>query len=276
MAKSKPAQGYVMYDSEEAERTLNPKFMTPFLIQAQTAEFAKLKEVIDEVYQRYQRPLTIFDIGIGYARVPVLLRKNVDTWNKISRYVGIDNSQRCVDRSKKIIQSEKIIDKVEVVKFDALQLGNAHSEPFTMIRHDLVICTYFTAGDFKPDKIKLQTDTNGNITDYDINLLNPNQNFVAVFEGAYDLLSDGGKIVIGSVYLDNEDTRKRQEQFYENCGMTVITSKKDPFTATKEGFWSERFSQKKIYKYLSWIPPSKIEIVPLDDHDFAIMVIVNK
>jgi tRNA1(Val) A37 N6-methylase TrmN6 len=273
--KSKPERSYVMYSTKEAERTLRPKYMTPYHIQAQWAEFTKLKEAIGEVYRARNRALSIFDIGIGYARIPTLLR-TVDTWNKVSRYVGIDISQHCVTQSKRIVTSKKIEDKVEVLKFDAVHLSTKYDESFRQEKYDLVVCTYFTAGDFKPDQIELQTGKDAQIVDYDINLLKPNQNFVAVFKGAFDLLSDGGKIILGSVYRDNELTRTKQERFYTKCEMTVITSERDPFTATKEGFWSERFSEEKIHDYLSWIPSSKIELVPLDDYDFAIMVIITK
>jgi SAM-dependent methyltransferase len=264
-----------MYSTKEAEHTLRPKYMTPYHIQAQWAEYTKLKEIIGEIYGTRKRVLSIFDIGIGYARIPVLL-KTVDTWNKIARYVGIDVSQHCVTQSKRIVTSKKIADKVEVVKFDAVDLSSSSNASFKREKYDLIVCTYFTAGDFKPSQIELETNKRAQIVDYDINLLKPNENFVAVLRGAYEMLSNGGKIVLGSVYCDNDTARKIQERFYAKCGMTVITSDRDPFTATKEGFWSERFSEQKIHDYLSWIPSSKIELVPLDDYDFAMMIIINK
>ena len=263
-----------MYSMKETCRTLNPEYMTPYHRQAQWAEITKLKELIGEVHNELKRSLTIFDIGIGYARVPVWLSQ-VPTWNKIAKYVGIDISPRCVAKSKKIIREVKIDDKVEVNKFDAVRLGSS-SAGFSRDKFDLVICTYFTAGDFKPHEIELKTKEDGSIVDYDIDALRPNNVFVAVFKGAYDLLKDGGRIVLGSIYLNNDLARITQEDFYKRCGMTVITSTKDLFAATKEGFWSERFDQHRIYSYLSWIPASNIEFIPLDDYDFAIMVVIRK
>jgi len=267
--------GYVMYSRREVERTLNPRHMTPYHTQAQWAEYSKLKEIIGEVYRTRKRPLQIFDIGIGYARVPVLL-STVNTWGKIGSYVGIDVSQHCVTQSNRIITRRRIENKVEVVKFDAVYLSIDHGESFRRNKYDLIVCTYFTAGDFKPEQIQFETKTNEQIVDYDTNLLKPNENFVAVFKGAYDLLSDEGKIVLGSVYCDNSLARKIQEDFYKKCGMTVITSQKDEFVATREGFWSERFNEEKIRNYLSWIPADKIELFHLDDYAFAVMVIISK
>jgi len=266
---------YVMYSRREVELTLDSRYMTHYHTQAQWAEYSKLKEIIGEVYRACKRPLQVFDIGIGYARVPVLL-STVDTWGKIARYVGIDVSQHCVTQSKRIITRGGIADKVEVIKFDAVDLSTDDGDSFRQNKYDLIVCTYFTAGDFKPEQIQFETGKNGQISDYDINLLKPNESFVAVFKGAYDLLRDGGKIVLGSVYCDNDLARKIQEEFYRRCGMTVITSQKDPFTATKEGFWSERFNEEKIRDYLAWIPSAKIESIPLDDYDFATMIIINK
>jgi len=273
--KSQRESNPVMYSSREARLTLNPRYMTPHHKQAQWAEYTKLKEIIGEAYKEHKHTLRIFDIGIGYARIPVLLSA-VDTWKKISRYVGIDVSPHCVTQSRRIITSKEIADKAEVVQFDAVNLKTDHGEPFRRDKYDLVICTYFTAGDFMPKQIQLETDKKRLIAGYDVDLLKPNEDFVAVFRGAFDLLRDGGKIIIGSVYRDSDLARKIQEEFYRKCKMTVITSQKDLFTATKEGFWSERFNEERIYKYLSWIPRDKIELIPLDDYDFAVMIIVNK
>lgn len=264
-----------MYSSREAQRTLHPRFMTPYHIQAQWAEYSRLKEVIGGVYRTRKRTLRIFDIGIGHARIPNLL-SSVETWNKIEKYVGIEVSEQCVTQSRQIIKSKGIADKVEVIAFDALNLKTDRGESFRQNSYDLIVCTYFTAGDFRPDGIQLRTKKNGQIAHYDLSLLKPNENFVAVFKGAFGLLRDGGKIVLGSVYCDNDSARKIQEEFYIKCGMTVITSQKDEFAATKEGFWSERFNQKKIYTYLSWIARAKIEVIALDDYDFAAMIIVSK
>jgi len=267
--------GSAMYDSENARRTLDPKYMLPCHRQAQWAEITKLKEIIGEVYSTLKRPLSIFDIGIGYARVPIWLSR-VPTWDKIAKYVGIDVSKYCITQSRRVISRKKIANKVEVVQFDAINLNKSSADFLKKSKYDLVVCTYFTAGDFKPNEIKLEAKENGLIVDYDINALKPNKNFNAVFTGAYDLLKEKGKIVIGSIYWDNSYVRKLQEDFYKTCGMAVITSSKDLFTATKEGFWSERFDQPRILSYLSWVPRNKIELIPLDDYSFAFMVIIHK
>jgi len=263
-----------MYKDDKARRTLFPRYLTEYHTQAQWAEFTKLKEIIGNTYRSLERPILIFDIGIGTSRVPLLLSR-VATWEKIGKYMGIDISPFCVDRSRRVAKARRIDDKLEVVLFDALDLSTRASELLKYGEYDLVVCTYFTAGDFKPDEIKLERK-GGVIANYDLGLLKPNKNFIAVFKGALSLLRCGGQVVIGSLYRDTPFVREIQEKFYKKCGMTVITSEEDPFTATEEGFWSERFSKEKVYEYLPWIPRNRIEQTPLDDYDFAFMVSIKK
>jgi SAM-dependent methyltransferase len=249
--------------------------MTAYHQQAQWGELLRLKEVIGEVHNARKHQLRILDIGIGFGRIPRLLSR-VDTWEKIAEYIGIDISEFSVATSKRIITSLGIADKVEVILFDATKLSTCLHGDFWKEKFDVALCTYFTAGDFQPGEITLQTAENGLIADYDINALEPNKNFVAVFKGAYQLLRDNGRIVIGSAYRDSDLARRIQEDFYRKCGMTVITTSKDPFTATKQGFWSQRFDKGRIYDYLSWVPSNKIRILPLDDYDFALTIVIDR
>lgn len=273
--KPNPTSIPATYNRVEAQRTLNPRYMTVYHQHAQWAELLRLKEIIGELHSYSKHPLRILDIGVGFGRIPRLLSR-VDTWKKISRYIGIDNSKFSVNTAKRIMKSIGIADKVNVILFDGTNLCTSSDEILLKERFDAVLCTYFTAGDFQPDEIALQTAENGMIAEYDVNVLKPNKRFVAVFEGAYRLLRDNGKIIIGSVYCDTDLARRVQEDFYQRCGMTVITTSKDSFTATSQGFWSQRFDKHRIYKYLSWVPNDKIRFLPLDDYEFALAVVVDR
>ena len=269
------AKYFVMYRHKMAERTLREEFMTPYVKQAQWAEFTELKRIIEESYQQFNRPLKILDIGVGNARIPVILSE-VETWDKIKLYIGIDNSQKLITLSKKIIKERKLGNKVKIIYFDGTKLQQKAPNKIFKHKYDLIICTYFTAGDFKPQEIKIAVGKDGLIVKYNQKLLKPNDNFVSVFKGAYNLLNLGGKIILGSVYINNKKTRERQEDFYRKCGMHVISSENDSFVMTKEGFWSQRFTKKIIYDYFSWIKKRNIKIIPLDDYNFAEMVVITK
>ena len=58
--------------------------------------------------------------------------------------------------------------------------------------------------------------------------------------------------------------------------MTVITSPADSFTATKEGFWSQRFTKQKLFNYLPFVDRNKIVFKELDTYNYAMQVLVRK
>ena len=76
--------------------------------------------------------------------------------------------------------------------------------------------------------------------------------------------------------IDNDETRKKQEDSYKAFGWDVITDRKDAFTATKDGWWSLRFTKKRVYDYLRFIPKNKLSFIPLDTYDYSMMVRIKK
>lgn len=263
-----------MYGNKKVDNTLDPNFMTSFLKNAQIAELNELLNLIDEIYLKINKPLKILDIGVGDGRIPLALSKS-KVWNKINLLVGIENSQIEAHKAITTIKNTGIEDKVKIIKFDALNLESKKFE-LSEQKYDLIICTYFTPGNFKPDEIRIETDKNEKIISYSKKSLNPNKNFIRVFKSAYKTLNSDGKIFLGSIYIDTDENRKRQEEFYEKCGMTVITSENDEFTATKEGFWSERFTKEKVFKYFSFVPKEKIKFIALDNYNFAWSITVSR
>jgi len=264
-----------MYRHQKVGRTLNKIFMTPFLKKAQIAEFRELRSIITETCAETKRPLNILDIGIGDGRIPRLLARE-KTWGKIKLYVGIENSRTSIRKCREALAAIGIENKTRIFYFDAADLGVRDSSAIFKYSYDLIICTYFTAGNFKPDEISMIAGKDGFIRPYPQSSLEPNRKFVGIFKAAHRLLSEKGRIVLGTTYIDTDANRIRQEDFYRKCGMTIITSKSDSFTATKEGFWSQRFTRKRIRDYFSWHDEKKIELRPLDGHDFARMVIIGK
>jgi hypothetical protein len=135
-----------------------------------------------------------------------------------------------------------------------------------------VIATWFTAGNFYPEDFSFDSyQESGAKLD-----LSKNEKFEAVFKNAYGLLNNGGGIVIGSCYIDKDSTRQKQEESYIKMGQTIITDKNDSFTATKEGFWSQRFTKDKLRSYLNFVDPAKISFTPLDTYDYAMQVRIRK
>jgi SAM-dependent methyltransferase len=256
-----------MYDDEN---TLKKSFDTGFIpeesLQAQWAELIELKKVISDLFWRKKSTLTILDIGIGNARIVKHLSAIPEIWKMVERYDGTDNVQSCVDISNSTIHELKLQDKVKVYLLEATQLNKWGKT------YDLIITTWFTAGNFYPDNFSFETYKNSKER-LDLTV---NKKFDLIFSNAYRLLNPGGEIVIGACYIDNDNTRKKQEAFYKKMGMHIITTEKDSFTATEERFWSQRFTRERLYNYLHFIRHDNISFIPLDTYDYAMQVRIKK
>ncbi len=256
-----------MYDNENTVKaSFDLNYISEYLLQAQWAEFIELKKVIAEVSNRNKRPVTILDIGIGNARIPKHLCGIKDIWEQVAYYDGTDNAMACVEISNKEISALNIQDKVTAHFFDAAKLSEWKK------KHDMVITTWFTAGNFYPDDFPFDTYKDSKER-FD---LSTNKKFTFIFKNAYELLNPGGEIVIGACYIDNDATRKKQEESYLKMGMNIITNEEDSFTATKEGFWSQRFTKEKLINYLSFVNPRKIYFTPLDTYNYSMLVRIRK
>lgn len=256
-----------MYDNEKIVRgSFDINYISEYLLQAQWAEFIELKKVITEIAGRNNKPLTILDIGVGNARIPKHLCGIKEIWNKVAFYDGTDNATACVEISNNEIDMLNIRDKVTVHLFEAINLDKWRK------KYDMVITTWFTAGNFYPEDFPFDTYKDaGQKLD-----LTTNEKFITIFKNAYNLLNPGGEVVIGSCYIDSDATRLKQEESYHKIGMTVITDSTDSFTATRERFWSQRFTKEKLFSYLSFVEPSKISFIPLDTYNYAMQVRMRK
>ena len=256
-----------MYDNANTVKaSFDLNYVSEYLVQAQWAEFIELKKVIHQVADRKKSPVGILDIGIGNARVAKHLSGIKDIWDMIAFYDGTDNALACVDISNDVVRQSGIEDKVSAFFLDAKNLDQLDK------KYDLVITTWFTAGNFYPDDFPFATYKNsGQRLD-----LATNKKFTSIFSKAYDLLNSGGEIVIGACYKDNDATRLKQEESYRKMGMTVITDENDSFTATRDQFWSQRFTKEKLFSYLDFIPAEKFLFTDLDTYDYAMQVRIKK
>jgi len=134
-----------MYDKpKHVEDTFNEENLSEYLIHAQKVEFIELKKVVSELYKKKKSPLTILDIGMGDGRMLKLLSQNKEMWSAIEHYDGIDVAQNCIDISIKVVSELKINKKVTVKLLDAVDLKTIKK------KYDLIISTWFTAGNFYP------------------------------------------------------------------------------------------------------------------------------
>lgn len=256
-----------MYDNKDVfEKSWDKNYLSEELIQAQWAEFVELKKVIAELYKKKKTPLSILDIGIGNARIAKHLSGIPEMWDMVGSYDGTDNAEACVLLSRQTAKELKIDDKVAVYLEDAINLDKWKK------KYDLIIITWFTAGNFYPNNFNFE-NYNPSENRFD---LSRNKKFETIFSNLYQLLNTGGEIVIGACYIDNDRTRLKQEHSYLLMGMTILTDAKDSFTATKEKFWSQRFTEEKMRQYLSFVGAEKITFTALDTYDYAMQVRIKK
>jgi hypothetical protein len=256
-----------IYDTEnDVEHTFNSEFFPEEQLQTQWAEFIEFKKVITELYHRLKHPLSILDIGVGNARVVPHLCGISEIWQMIGSYHGIDNADACLAISNSVIKELKIDDKASVGFLEADDIARLDKS------YDIIITTWFTAGNFYPPDFPFESYKESRDK---INLAT-NKRFTKIFSDAYNLLNPGGEIILGACYFDNAATRLRQEGFYKKLGMEVITDETESFTATKEKFWSQRFTKEKLRNYLSFAAPENITFTMLDTYDFAMQVRIKK
>lgn len=256
-----------MYDNPDTvAHSFDENYLSPYLIQAQWAEFVSLKKVIYELSQRFQRPIRILDIGVGSGRIIQNLHDIPEIWQFIGHYTGTDNADLCLELASKMVNDLDINDKVTLLNLDAVALHQLTG------MYDLIICTWFTPGNFYPDDFDFEHYSRAT-SKLDLTI---NVKFTSIFSQAYSLLASQGEIVLGACYKDNEATRLKQEFSYQKMGMTIITSPQDSFTATQERFWSQRFTKEKLYAYLPFIAPHQISFEDLDTYDYAMQVRIKK
>lgn len=253
-----------MYDNDKhLEDTFTESNLSPYLLQAQWSEFIELKKAISEIYYHKNDLISILDIGIWDARIIKNLFPIEELWSKIKQYDWIDIAENCIKLSKEVFHKLGIADKTTATLEDATNIDQIGK------KYDIILSTRFTVWNFYP--------TNFDFDDfkpwYD---MSENDKFSSIFEKAYNMLNDEWEIIIGSVYIDNEATRKKQEQAYKDFWWTVITDERDCFTASQDGRWSQRFTKQRVYGYLDFIPQEKIEFIPLDTYNYAMMIRIKK
>lgn len=256
-----------MYDNPDTvTHSFDENYLSPYLIQAQWAEFVALKEVIHELSLRLQRSIRILDIGVGSGRIIQNLHDIPEIWQYVAHYTGTDNAVLCLDLASKMVNDLGINDKVTLLNLDAVAL---HQLTGT---YDLIMTTWFTAGNFYPDDFDFKGYSRAT-SKLDLTV---NSKFTSIFSQAYGLLAPQGEVVLGACYKDNDATRMKQELSYQKMGMTIITSPEDSFTATQERFWSQRFTKEKLYAYMPFVGQQQFAFKDLDTYEYAMQVRIKK
>ena len=108
--------------------------------------------------------------------------------------------------------------------------------------YDLVYCLYFTPGNFRDVSDDLETYTDA--------YLDRNPAFIRIFSKFYAALKKGGQMFL-TVYKDVPAAEAEQRDFYRKTGQQVLTAPGSRFVATREKFWSVRFTRESMLSNLS-------------------------
>jgi SAM-dependent methyltransferase len=256
-----------IYDNDLiANNSFDLNYIPKYLQHAQWAELIELKKAIVEIHLRLQRPIRILDIGVGNARIAMEIADINEIWGCIDYYLGIDNAQNCIEMAAENIKKYGLGNKVKLQLIEAEKLDEIDD------KFDIVMTNWFTGGNFYPFSFNLkEIETNWHLFD-----LNTNDKFDMIMNKGFNLLNKNGELILGALYKQNDATRQKQEKSYLQMGMTIITKPEDTYTATKEGFWSQRFTEAQLYDYLHFANKENIEIIDLDNYDYAMQVRIKK
>ena len=107
--------------------------------------------------------------------------------------------------------------------------------------YDLVFCLYFTPGNFRDrfEDLSLYTDAN----------LDDNPAFQLIIRKFYRALKANGRMYL-TIYKDVPEAAGCQMDFYQKTGQHVITDTNPRFIATREGFWSVRWTRESMLSNL--------------------------
>jgi SAM-dependent methyltransferase len=174
-------------------------------------------------------PYKIADIGCGNGYHAVMLAP------VLLLYHGFEISPAIAETAQSQWRKENI-DNAQIF------LGNAAETPLNNEFYDVVLCLYFTPGNFR--------DRSDDLSLYSDAYLDRNPQFIRVVSHFYRAMKIGGSMFL-TIYKDTPEAEAAQIDFYENTGQHVVTAPGSRFVATAEGFWSARWTRDSMLSNLS-------------------------
>lgn len=205
------------------QRALFSDYSPPLLREARQRQ--------DEIMARRfaGKALRIADLGCGDAYHASMLAPGY------TLYHGFELAPAMAAMARARIEREGL-DKATLFEGDVAQM------PLPETSYDLVICMYFTPGNFRDvaDDLSLYTDE----------YLDHNPVFTRIMRRFFDLLSEDGAMFL-TVYKDNAEAEAAQHDLYRNSSQHVVTPPGSRFVATREGFWSARWTRRSMRSNLA-------------------------
>lgn len=227
------------YESESVQKTLDNSYVPKLILEARQLQDQIIKE------RFHGKPIAIADIGCGDGYHGEIFAPDC------LLYHGFEISSEMALKTRKRWESNGL-KNARVFQGDA---ARAVIPPQT---YDVAWSLYFTSGNFR--------DEFDDVNQYDDNYLNQNPAFIRIIRNFYNALKPNGKLFL-TVYKDKPETEDAQRTFYLKTGQTIITDPGSRFVATKENFWSVRWTQESMLSNLAacGIGPHQVLFNELND-----------
>lgn len=227
------------YEEESVQKTLDNSFVPTPILNA--------RKIQDEIITRRfkGRPLRIADIGCGDGYHGETFAPDC------LHYHGFEISSEMAKKTRNLWKSLGL-NNTKVTEDDA---STVKLESDSL---DIAWSLYFTSGNFREEF--------DDIRKYDDAYLDANPQFIKIISNFYNALRRGGKMFL-TVYKDAPVTEKAQRTFYKQTGQTVVTPLGSRFVATKENFWSVRWTKRSMLANLAQcdIAPEQVKFNDLNE-----------
>ncbi|MCG8436206.1 MAG: class I SAM-dependent methyltransferase [Gammaproteobacteria bacterium] len=236
------------YQNAAVKRTLESSYCPEPIRQARERQ----DEILSERFQ--SGSYRIADIGCGNGYHAVMFAPCA------ALYHGFEISSDIAETARALWQKEDI-NHARIFVGDVLE---AHLENEF---YDLVLCLYFTPGNFRDQSTDLSLYTDA--------YLDRNPQFIGMVSRFHAAMKTGGAMFF-TVYKDVPEAEAAQIDFYENTGQHVVTQPGSRFVATAEGFWSARWTQASMLSNLNECGIKPGDVIFNDLNSIAWLVEIKK
>lgn len=236
------------YEDESVQKTLVDSYVPAPILQARKTQ----DKIIIERFKG--KKLNIADIGCGDGYHGEIFAPDAVC------YHGYEISSEMANKTRERWKTNGL-NNAEVFQ------GDAGSMALESDKYDIAWSLYFTSGNFR--------DEFDDIRKYDDAYLDKNPKFIKIISNFYKALKTGGKIFL-TVYKDCPKTEAAQRKFYKDTGQTVITPLGSRFVATKENFWSVRWTERSMLSNLNECGIKPEQVVFNDLNEVSWLVEITK
>jgi SAM-dependent methyltransferase len=234
------------YEAKSVQKTLDNSYVPKPILEARKVQDKFIKN-------RFKgKKIAIADIGCGDGYHGEIFGP------ECILYHGFEISSEMAKKTRRKWKNQGL-KNTQVIK------GDAGGVKLKESAYDVAWSLYFTSGNFREEFDDIRC--------YDDAYLDKNPAFIKIVSNFYNALKPGGKLFL-TVYKDKPKTEKTQRTFYKKTGQTVITPLGSRFVATKENFWSVRFTRESMLKNLSQcgVKPAQVKFNDLNEISWLVEI----